>query len=464
MEEYTYASACTIADAIRTKQVSSEEVIRAQIARIEAVNPLINAVVQLRAEEAVIEARRADEAMAHGRLLGPLHGVPITVKDLLETKEVITTAGTFGRVAYVPKEDATAVARLRTAGAILLGKTNTPELAVMPETDNGVYGLTRNPFDLTKSTFGSSGGEAAIIAAGGSPLGLGSDLGGSIRMPAHACGIAGLKPTSGRVPMTGHFPPSDGALRPLWTIGPMARYVEDLALVLPLISGADWRDPTALSAPVGDMRSIDLRSLRVAYFLSTNVAAPTPETSETVKSVAEMLSQLCIAVEEVSPKGIEHASDIWVSLFAGDGGAGLRELLRKAGTRKPHSLLETGLKTLRRCRMTTEEFYALLVRLDEFRDDMLFFMKDFDAILCPVVACPALPHGFSLEGRTHGAFGYSMIFSLTGWPSAVVRAGTSPEGLPIGVQVASSPWREHVALAVALQIERVFGGWKPPRI
>ena len=239
MDQLLFASVSQIAKGIREKKISSEESLKACIARIEAVNPRLNAVVQLPAERALAAAREADEALARGEVRGPLHGVPFTLKDAIETEGVICTGGTEGRRDYVPNTDATVVKRLREAGAILLGKTNCPELGWAWESDNLIYGRTNNPYDLALSPGGSSGGESAIIAAGGPPFGLGSDAGGSVRFPAHCTGIASIKPTSGRVPRTGHFPGPGGTLDSLWQIGPLARFVEDLALVMPILSGVD---------------------------------------------------------------------------------------------------------------------------------------------------------------------------------------------------------------------------------
>src|SRR5215467_7061994 len=207
MDELIYSSATSLARAIREKQVSSHEVVEAYIHRIEAVNPRLNAVVQLTADTALARAKQADVALARREINGPLHGVPITIKDSFDTEGIISTAGTKGRVSFIPQQDATAVARMRAAGAIILGKTNLPELSLAYESNNLIYGRTNNPYDLSRTPGGSSGGESAIIAAGGSPLGLGTDGFGSIRLPAHFCGIAGLKPTAGRVPYTGLLPP-----------------------------------------------------------------------------------------------------------------------------------------------------------------------------------------------------------------------------------------------------------------
>jgi amidase len=265
MDKIISMSATALANAIRAKEVSSEEVVNVCLERIRAVNPKLNAVVQEAADTACEQARQADAAIAQGNVKGPLHGVPMTIKDTLDTAAVISTAGTQGRARFVPTEDATAVAFMRSAGAILLGKTNVPEFALAPETDNLIYGRTNNPYDLSRSPGGSSGGEASIIAAGGSPLGLGSDCGGSIRAPAHFCGLAGIKPTTGRVSRTGHFPPVHGLMNRLWQVGPIARFVEDLVLALPVIAGVDWRDPILVPMPLGDPKTVVLKDLRVAF-------------------------------------------------------------------------------------------------------------------------------------------------------------------------------------------------------
>ena len=233
MEHLFYASATELARRIRDRELGSEEVVQAHLQRIETINPHLNAVVQLAGEQALVDARAADAVLARGQHIGALHGVPFTVKDWIDAAGLPCTGGELKFRNRVPAEDATVVARLRQAGAILLGKSN-----VLVE--NPAYGRTNNPYNQANTTTGSSSGEAALIAAGGSPLGLGSDSGGSIRQPAHACGICGLKPTTGRVPLTGHFPFISAMNDPRTTIGPMARFVGDLALALPIISGMDW--------------------------------------------------------------------------------------------------------------------------------------------------------------------------------------------------------------------------------
>jgi amidase len=460
--ELIYESASDLAEAIRAKKVSSEEIVRACIDRIEGVNAKLNAVVRLPAEVALQQARHRDSALARGEIQGPLHGVPFTLKDAIETKGVICTGGTEGRAHYVPSEDAVVVKRLREAGAILLGKTNCPELGWAWEADNLIYGRTNNPYGLELSPGGSSGGESAIIAAGGSPFGLGSDAGGSVRFPANCTGIASIKPTSGRVPRTGHFPGPGGLLDALWQIGPLARFVEDLALVLPAISGVDWRDPAMVPMPVGDHRAIDPRGLRVAFHADNGITTPSEEISDVVKKAAMALAREGISVEEVRPRAIERTYDIYFNLFTADGGAGVESLLKMAGTTRVHPLMQRVLELQRQGAKSAGEFAALVGQWDAFRREMLSFISNYDAILCPVCSFAGMVHGSTYDRLP--CFSYTMTSNLTGWPAAVVRGGATQSGLPIGVQIIARPWREDVALAVAQLLQDTLGGWQRPPI
>jgi len=388
--------------------------------------------------------------------------VPMTIKDSIETEGVICTGGTKGRATFIPTQDATVVARLRTAGAILLGKTNLPELSLSYETDNLLYGRTNNPYDLSRTPGGSSGGEGAIIAAGGSPFGLGADMAGSIRVPSHFCGIAGIKPTTNRVPRTGHFPLFGGLSSALWQIGPMARFVGDLILTLPIIAGVDWRDPTVVPMPWRDPRAVDQKSLRVAFHTDNGIVSPTSETVAVVARVVRALSDIGMVVEEARPQGIEETNEIRAGLMGIDGGAGIQKLLQMVGTKEIHPLLQRRQARSGSGAISAEEFGVILERWDRFRSTMLSFMKKYDVIICPVNPYPALPHGASFDEHIYDSFSYTRTYNLTGWPSAVVRGGTSAEGLPIGVQVVAGPWREDVALAVAQYIETTCGGWQRP--
>jgi len=462
MDNLLLKSAVALARAIREKWISSEELVKACINRIEEVNPRLNAVVQLPAEQALEAARVADRALARGELRGPLHGVPFTLKDAIETKGVICTGGTEGRAGFVPAEDATVAKRLRAAGAILLGKTNCPELGWAWESDNLIYGRTNNPHNLKLSPGGSSGGESAIIAACGSPFGLGSDAGGSVRFPAHCTGIASIKPTSGRVPRTGHFPGPGGTLDPLWQIGPLARYVDDLALVLPIISGVDWRDATVVPMPVGDPKAVEIRGLRVAIHTDNGIVTPNPEVASAVQKAARALAQAGAQVEEARPPAIEQTYEVYLKLFSADGGVGIESLLAETGTKRFHPLMQRVLEIQRANACTMAEYGRLVARWDSYRSTLLMFMEKWDAILCPVAPFPGMVHGSTYDCLE--AFSYTMAFNLTGWPAAVVCAGTAPSGLPVGVQLAARPWREDVALALARCVEMERGGFQAPPI
>lgn len=461
VDEWIWQSASSLARAIQEKKISAEELIKLHLERIEAVNPTLNAVVQLVADRALSEARKADASLARGEVKGPLHGVPMTLKDSIDTEGVITTGGTKGRQNFVPERDATVAARLRSAGAILLGKTNTPELTFGIETDNLVYGRTNNPYDLNRTPGGSSGGAAAIVASGGSPFDLGSDTGGSIRYPAHACGIAGIKPTSGRVPRTGHIIPYGlGAVDSKTQIGPLARYVEDLALILPIISGVDWEDPAIVPMPLGAVSDVALNELRIAVHTDSGVRSPTSEIRKTVQEVADSLIDTGSLVKEDVPGSLGIAAEINKRVGSGDGRAWFRRLLDKAGTKECHPWSERVFDSA--TPSSSIDFAASLEALDAFRSDMLSFLENYDAILCPVFSQPATHHGKTREEADQGGGSYLTPYNLTGWPAAVVRAGTSAEGLPIGVQVVARPWREDVAIAVAQHVESAFGGWQRP--
>ena len=458
MDELLLASAKSLADAIRKKEVSSVEVVDAYIKRIEEVNPCLNAVVQLTAEKAHAQAREMDASVMRGDIKGPLHGVPMTIKDSFDTCGVISTGGTKGREGYVPERDATVVARMRAAGAILLGKTNTPELTLAFETDNLVYGRTNNPYDPSRTPGGSSGGAAAIIAAGGTPIDIGSDMAGSIRLPAHFCGISGIKPTSGRVPRTGHIIPFGmGALDSLTQIGPMARFVEDLITVLPVICGVDYKDPSIIPMPVGCPEKINIKDLSVAVHTDNGRVLPKLEISEAVKAAATALEDAGACVEEDRPAILGTN----INIMTADCGW-IRRLLKEAGTEEIHPWLNLYFDNEKQT--SSFEFMQIMEKWDIFRSEMLSFMESYDVIICPVNISPAIPHGTWLNKENRRGFSYTMTYNLTGWPAAVARAGTSPDGLPIGVQIVGLPWREDVVLAVAGHIETALGGYKPPPI
>jgi amidase len=461
VDELTYFPATKLIEMIHTKTVSSVEVVQAHLNRIEQINPKINSVVQVLVDSALRRANLADEALSRGDSWGPLHGLPMTTKDAIEMAGTVTTGGTKGRTNHIPIRDATVISRLLDAGAVILGNTNVPELCLADESDNLIYGRTNNPYDLSRAPGGSSGGEAATIASGGSPVGLGSDVGGSIRGPAHFCGIAGIKPTTGRVPTTGHWPPFGGLFAPMSQIGPMARYVEDLALVLPVLSGMDGHDSYVAPAPLLDMHQTEIRSTRVAFFTDSGGLEPDADTKKTVRNALEVLRKAGASVTEARPTGFENGHDLVDAILAADGGSTVRKLLKEAGTTELHPFTgTTGWPIDESTALSGPQFAELLAKKDSWRSGMLSFMEDYDAVLSPVWAYPAVPHGTVAKDWPQSTFTHQ--YNLTGWPAAVVRAGTSTNGLPIGIQVATPPWREDVALALTYRIEQELGGWQPP--
>ena len=427
LDELIYTSTTELAAAIRAKHVSSEDVVHAYLRRIEAVNPRLNAIVQVAVDVARAQARAADAALARGEITGPLHGVPFTVKDVCETAGIISAAGLAARVHFVPDKDAVVVARMKAAGAILLGKTNCPPGGSGGVTANPVYGRTSNPYDVSRTPGGSSGGEAAAIAAGASPLGIGSDSGGSLRVPAHFCGIATLKPTSGRIPNTGTFNHPGGLSDYRTQIGPLARYVKDLALALPILVGEDGCDAGVIPMPLGTLASVRLTGLRMAVYTDDGEVPPTPDIIATVRAGARALAEAGLRIDEARPACLADARPLTERYWG-------------------------------RSQLSGAEIVHLFRDWDRFRSAMLAFVTKYDVILCPADARPAPRHG----EQTAGLFNYTLPFSLTGWPCVVVRAGTSPEGLPIGVQIVARPWREEVALGVAQYIETALHGWQRP--
>jgi len=459
--DLTFRSAVALAKAIRSKEVSSREVVDAHLAQIERANHSLNAVVRVLADTAREKALEADAALARKDKAGQFHGVPMTVKDAWEVAGVPSTGGTMGRANYIPQHDATVIARMKAAGAIPIAMTNLPELSLAFESDNLVHGRTKNPYDPSRTPGGSGGGGAAAIAAGMSPIEIGADLGGSIRLPCHFAGIAGIRPTTGRAPLTGYFPPSFGWVSHYAASGPMARSVEDLVAALPVISGPDWIDAAVHDVPWHDPQAVDLKALRVALHTNNGIFPARSDVAATVVRAARALQDAGASVEEAVPTGIDQCFGIFMGIVTADGGAGLRLLLDMAGTRETHALLNDLLAASAEHK-SAEFLQGLFAQADMYRSTMLSFLQDYDLILCPVNALPAVAHGTSMNDDVLPAFSYTIAYNLTGWPGAVVRCGTSTEGLPIGVQAVARPWREDVALAVEQHLETVFGGYQRP--
>ncbi len=448
-----------MAKSIRSREISSVELVAAHLERIEQVNPAINAVVELLADSAMKQAKEADRQLAAGEGTGPLHGVPFSIKDSIDVAGTRSTAGTLGRKKAAPAErDATLVARLRGAGGIPIAKTNLPDLLFSFESDNLIYGRSNNPYDLTRTPGGSSGGESALIAACGSPLGLGSDCAGSVRLPAAFCGITSIKPTSGRLPRTGHVPPLGGWVEALWQIGPMARHTEDLMLAMKLLAHEDDEDFT--SPPMPLLNPENVRGKRVAFFTFNGFARCARPVMEAVRSCASALSKLGFIVEERMPPGVEQAYELELALLGADGAEGIDAYLRDVGSFEVHPLLTGFVDHMRPYRATAAEFATRWAQWDEYRFAMRRFFADHDAILCPVYTQPALPHRGSLDETNFQGFSYTMAWNLAGAPAAVVRCGEF-EGLPISVQVAAKPWRDMLTLEICQLLESELGGWQP---
>jgi amidase len=427
MRDIIGAPAGWMARAIRTKKVSSLEVVRAHLEHIHTVNPRLNAVVFATGESALKQARAADRMNKGKAVLGPLHGVPFTAKDIFDTEGLPTTAGLRMLRSNIPDRDATVVARMRGAGAILIGKTLCPPGGVDGDSWNSLHGGTRNPYDIARSPGASSSGEAAIIAAGGSPAGLGSDSGGSIRMPAHYCGIAALKPTTGLVPSTGAYALPGGLSDPRSQVGPMARFVSDLALMLPVLVGPDGIDSGVVPVPLAK-RTPKLRGLKVAWYADDGIARPTPAIASVVRSASRALADAGCVVTEARPPALHEAHQVTLGYW-GDK------------------------------RMSHDRLFR---RWDAFRTEMLGFMSGFDLILSPVA--PDIAPLYRSKVVAPNMYSYTSPYSLSGNPCVVVRAGTSHEGLPIGVQVVGRNWQDDVALRAAYAIERALGGWRPASV
>tara|TARA_Y100001934_G_scaffold99501_1_gene122538 strand:- start:635 stop:2023 length:1389 start_codon:yes stop_codon:yes gene_type:complete len=462
MTELVNAPLRQIAAAIASGEVTSETITRAFLDRIEAVNGPLNAVVCMDAETALKRAKNADAALKAGDLRGPLHGVPITLKDSLDTIDHVTTWGTTGRREVRPGADATCVARLRDAGAVVLGKTNTPEFTLSFETDNLVYGQTSNPYDQSLTPGGSSGGAAAIIAAGGSPFDVGTDTGGSIRLPAHFCGIVGLKPTTGRIPCTGNALPTSGLLAPLSQPGPMGRFVDDIAYTLPVMAGPDNQDPNAVDAVLHDPDAVDVDDLRIAWHADNGIRTPSADIVRAVTDAVDRLRESGHEVTESRPPGLEMAYFIMNRVFGADGGDLIEMLIEDAHTTDVSPALQNSLASHRaQPDMNQREFAQVMMLWHNYKSSMLSFFNDFDVLLCPVNASTAIPHGTTreIDGYSHTA-----AYNLTGWPGLVVRAGTDSAGLPIGIQILARPFREDQCIAVGRVLESLLGDMPGPQI
>ncbi len=478
----TALSAAEMARLVRQRDLSPVDIVDAHLARIEALNPRLNAYIAVDGEGARAAARQAEAAVRRGDPLGPLHGVPLSMKSTVEVTGMPWDVGSRSRAGIRGATDAVVVRRAKAAGAIILGVTNVAEQLMAWESDNALYGRTSSPWDLARTPGGSSGGEAAAIAAGLSAGGVGSDGGGSIRVPAHFSGICGLKPTPGRVPATGHFPPCGGPFSLTGVIGPMARTIEDLEILLGVMAGPDpgdpnahpvplaWRwpgsDPTG-SDPVGS-DPCESRTLTVAVFDHDGRTPVHPDIRAAVGRAAGALRAADVTVVEWRPPWLDEARDLWWTFF----GRAVRLLLETSVVgheSEVHPLLVEFIEwTRREPPLTAEQLLAAEIARDALRARVLDDMRRVDALLCPVAAIPAFRHGersWTIDGQRLDyldAWRYSAWFNLLQNPSVAVTAGATVDGLPIGVQVVARHWEERTALGVAGIIEHAIGGYRPP--
>ncbi len=470
MPDLTFLSAVCMAEQIREKRLSPVELVDAHLTRIQELNSKLNAFVQVDAEGARQQALLAEAAVRDGTELGVLHGVPLSIKSSIEVAGLRWEAGTKLRAGVRGERDAPLVARLRQAGAIILGVTNAPELLMAWETDNLLYGRTNNPWDLKRTPGGSSGGEAVAIAAGLSAGGVGSDGGGSIRVPAHFSGICGLKPTPGRIPATGHFPASVGPFALLGVVGPMARNVDDLKILFAVMQGPDDGDPSAAPVPLRWPAADDLKRFRVGYFEDDGRTPVTPETRAAVRTAAEALRRAGFQVEPFRPEGLELARRLWWQLFGIAGGMVLGPMTKGRECDLSPMLKEFSTGVAAQPSHTGQSLLDAWMQRDELRMKIFAQMRDYPLLLCPVASIPAFRHGersWQVEGKTVrylDAWSYTEWFNLLGTPAAVVPVGKSPEGLPIAVQIVAHPWEEELVISVAAALEAQCGCYPHPNI
>ncbi len=476
MSQHLLASATEMAAAIAAREVTSADVVEAHIEQVRRVNPSINAVVQDRFEVARAEARAADEAVAAGAPdLPPLHGVPCTIKECFALDGMKQCAGLASKAARVPDEEAPTVERLRGAGAIPLGVTNLSELCMWMESNNRVYGRTNNPYDLRRIVGGSSGGEGAIVGAGASPFGLGSDIGGSIRMPAFFCGVFGHKPSGGLVPGTGQYPVAHGdALRYL-TTGPLCRRADDLWPLLQLLAGPDGTDTGCEPFALGDPADVDVSELTVLHIPDNGTTPVTKELRDAQRRVADHLESRGAQVRTPSLAGLRKSFDIWGAMLHEAGGPTFTELMadgdgRWSATMKlvrwatgggVHTLPALALCLLERTadfpKGRAAKWAAKGVELRQQLEDEL---GPNGVMLYPPYARTAPKHYQPMLRPFEWV--YTAILNVMQLPATQVPLGLDSRGLPLGVQVAAAHGNDHLTIAVAKELEDAFGGWTPP--
>jgi Asp-tRNA(Asn)/Glu-tRNA(Gln) amidotransferase A subunit family amidase len=463
-------SALGIARAVAGGELSASEVVELHLERIAELNPQLNAIVTLREDEARAEAAAADRRSEQGGELPPLHGVPFVVKDAIATAGVRSTAGSLLLRDFVPSRSATAVTRLQDAGAIFLGKSNCPELALDPMTDNRLFGLTLNPIDERVTVGGSSGGDAAAVASGCAALGLGSDYGGSIRWPAQCTGIVGLRATVGLVPLTGGLPfppgaelatPSSAAiLSRLQTFGPLARSVQDLFAALQAIAGPDGVDPNAVPVPLGDPGSVDVAGLACAWTDGEGTEQARPDLVRAVERAAACLERLGLDVEQARPSGLDQAAAVFQAYRLADGLPVHAELARGREDELAETMSSWFAALGTRPPTMVTEYQAIAARRDAIRARVLEFMERRPILLLPVSLEPPWRLGSADFGQRFRNMTPCWAITLLGFPSLSIPCGRTEEGLPASIQVVGRPFADHEVVAVATALERELGSWR----
>jgi amidase len=465
VNEVVLAPAARQLELLRTRQISVAELAEAHIRQIERLNPELNAFADFDAERVRAHARQLDAARGPR---GPLHGLPVTVKSSIATAGHRCEIGSLLHKGEIPAEDAVVVGRLRTAGALILGTTNCPEFLMAYETANLLHGRTRNPWDLGRSPGGSSGGESAAIAAGMSAAGLGSDSGGSVRVPAHFTGTCSLKPTPGRIPGRGHLPPCVGPFSILGAIGPLARTIGDVTLMFRTLSGQDQLDPVSPPVALREPSGYELRAKAIGFFEDDGLVPVTQETRAAVNDAARALREAGFRVEPFRPRTLEQLRKLWWTFFVQCGAMFYEPEIRgKRGKLSP--IFKEFLSIAESAGPITS--MALLnawAELDLLRAKTMTEMEEYPVLLCPAAAIPAFRHDertWEIEGRRVSYLDvvrYTQWFNALACPAAVVPLGRSPDGLPIGVQVAARPFEDEVALGVAAHVDAAFGYRPPP--
>ncbi len=462
MSNLVLESAVRQLELLRSKAISVTELAEAHIRQIERLNPKLNALVDFDAER-VRERARKHDAWAGSHSRRPLFGLPVTVKSSIATRGLKCEIGSLLHKGETPAHDAVAVARLRAAGALTLGTTNCPEFLMAYETDNLLHGRTRNPWDLERSPGGSSGGESAAIAAGMSAAGLGSDSGGSVRVPAHFTGICSLKPTPGRIPGRGHLPPCVGPFQILGAIGPMARTMADVTLLFRILSGQDPADPAGAPVALREPSMAELRSNRIGVFEDDELVPVTPETRAAVKAAAAALREAGFRVEPFRPRTLELLRKLWWKFFVQCGAMFYAPAIR--GRERELSPIFNEFLGIAASvpPMSAADLLNAWAELDLLRAKTLEEMRRHPVLLCPVASVPAFGHGersWTVEGRTVeylDAWRHTQWFNALAAPAAVVPVGQSPEGLPIGVQIVARPFEDETALRIAALVDAAFG-------